>query len=525
MEFDMTVLGVSLPHLGVLIVEDPVDCYMKQKKARVPGVLGMNVLNPLYSELCKKYGPDLWESPELESAPRGWRRALRYCQMMEAIANSPDPHPIRVQDFQKPFVLEVDASHGGLGAVLSQDHEGKLRPVAFASRSLKPTERNMNNYSSMKLELVALKWAVTEKFREYLLGNKCTVFTDNNPLSHLATAKLGATEQRWVSELAMFDLTLKYRPGSQNANADALSRQHAFVGETKARSIAEEVSGVQEEIGALPGCRVLTSVRSSIKILSLAHFWSTGRRVEGLMSQRETTGRTPYFLMFGREPQLPVDFLIGKEIAEEDLPLEEWVEEHQRSLASAYETVQQRIDSKMAQRDLRNQDLCVAPDFEEGDLVYTRNHSVKGRNKIQDFWDPTPFQIVRPPPARGVVYSVAPAGQVGPLRQVHRAELRSVPESRVVEEASEIDILDAPSERCIQNNDSHDMSEYEALSGADGGVASGLDNDVVSSQGFPGQELIMETGTSGSEPRRSVRKTAGQHSNPYRLPQSVQTKL
>ncbi|RVE58835.1 hypothetical protein OJAV_G00198260 [Oryzias javanicus] len=53
-----------------------------------------------------------------------WKRTLRYCQMMDAITNSPDPYPIRVQDFQKPFVLEVDASHGGLGAVLSQEHGG-----------------------------------------------------------------------------------------------------------------------------------------------------------------------------------------------------------------------------------------------------------------------------------------------------------------------------------------------------------------------------------------------------------------
>lgn len=124
------------------------------------------------------------------------------------------------------------------------------RPIVFASRSLKPTERNMSNYSSMKLELVALKWAVTEKFREYLLGHKCTVFTDNNPLSHLATAKLGATEQNWVSELAEFDLTLKYRASSQNANADALSRQHASDWEAE---VGAGAIGVQEEIRVLPG--------------------------------------------------------------------------------------------------------------------------------------------------------------------------------------------------------------------------------------------------------------------------------
>ncbi len=128
-------------------------------------------------------------------------------------------------DFSRPFILEVDASHQGLGAVLSQENEGKVRPVAYASRSLRPTERNMSNYSSMKLEFVALKWAMTEKFREYLLGNKCVVFTDNNPLSHLTSAKLGATEQRWVSQLAAFDFEIKYRSGKSNKNADALSRR------------------------------------------------------------------------------------------------------------------------------------------------------------------------------------------------------------------------------------------------------------------------------------------------------------
>lgn len=97
-------------------------------------------------------------------------------------------------DFATPFVLEIDASQAGLGAVLSQEQEGKRRPVAFASLGLRPSERNMSNYSSRKLEFLALKWAVTQKFREYLLGNKFVVFTDNNPLSYLQTAKLGAVD-------------------------------------------------------------------------------------------------------------------------------------------------------------------------------------------------------------------------------------------------------------------------------------------------------------------------------------------
>ena len=69
----------------------------------------------------------------------------------------------------------------------------------------------MDNYSSMKLELLALKWAVTEKFRDYLYGGKFTVLTDKNPLSYLRKAKLGATELRWVAQLEQFVFDIQYR--------------------------------------------------------------------------------------------------------------------------------------------------------------------------------------------------------------------------------------------------------------------------------------------------------------------------
>ena len=129
-------------------------------------------------------------------------------------------------DFRLPFILETDASYLGLGAVLSQVQESKKIVVAYASRSLKPNERNMQNYSSMKLELLALKWAITEKFRDLLIGAEFEVFTDNNPLSYLqSSAKLGATETRWAAELSQFRFQIKYRSGKCNGNADALSRK------------------------------------------------------------------------------------------------------------------------------------------------------------------------------------------------------------------------------------------------------------------------------------------------------------
>lgn len=128
-------------------------------------------------------------------------------------------------DFDKPFILETDASFEGLGAILSQKQEdGSTKVIAYASRRLHPTERNEANYSSYKLEFLALKWAIAEKFRDYLEGSKFVVYTDNNPLTHYRSSKLkGALEQRWIAQLESFDFEVIYRPGKTNP-ADALSR-------------------------------------------------------------------------------------------------------------------------------------------------------------------------------------------------------------------------------------------------------------------------------------------------------------
>ncbi len=134
------------------------------------------------------------------------------------------PPVLAYPDFGVPFILTTDGSHQGLGAVLSQKHGGVEKFIAFASRGLRGSERNDKNYSAFKLELLALKWAITEKFKEYLMFSKFTVVTDHNPLRYLGTANLGAVEQRWVAQLAEFHFEVLYKPGRLNTNADALSR-------------------------------------------------------------------------------------------------------------------------------------------------------------------------------------------------------------------------------------------------------------------------------------------------------------
>ena len=126
-------------------------------------------------------------------------------------------------DYKLPFILHTDSSTEGLGAVLYQKQEGKLRVIAYASRSATKTE---SNYPTHKLEFLALKWAICEKFHEYLYGSTpFEVYTDNNPLTYvLTTAKLDACGQRWVAKLANYNFTIQYRSGQSNVEADALSR-------------------------------------------------------------------------------------------------------------------------------------------------------------------------------------------------------------------------------------------------------------------------------------------------------------
>ena len=109
---------------------------------------------------------------------------------------------------------------GGLGAVLSQqDEHGVERVIAYASRSLRPNEKN---YSAYLLEMTAICWAI-DHFHVYLYGNRFSVITDHRPLESMKTVHK-KTLNRLQERLITYDFDLSYRPGKDNGPADALSR-------------------------------------------------------------------------------------------------------------------------------------------------------------------------------------------------------------------------------------------------------------------------------------------------------------
>jgi transposase InsO family protein len=144
---------------------------------------------------------------------------------------------MRLPRLDEPFILEVDASGKALGAVLSQRQEdGKPHPVAYGSKVLNAAERR---YHSTKQEFLAVKWALTEAFKPYLLGAPVEIWTDSNPLTYvLTTPNLDATGHRWVAAMANHNFSLKYRKGITNVVADTLSRPPS----TAESEAAEEVS-------------------------------------------------------------------------------------------------------------------------------------------------------------------------------------------------------------------------------------------------------------------------------------------
>jgi hypothetical protein len=123
-----------------------------------------------------------------------------------------------MSDIHKGFDVYCDASLQGLGCVLMQ--EGKV--IAYACRKLTKHEQN---YPTHDLELAAIVHAL-KIWRQYMIENKCQIFTDHKSLKYIFTQKdLNLQQHRWLELIKDYDLDIQYHPGKANVVADALSRK------------------------------------------------------------------------------------------------------------------------------------------------------------------------------------------------------------------------------------------------------------------------------------------------------------
>jgi len=141
--------------------------------------------------------------------------------------------------FDKCFIIETDASQHGLGAILPQEQvDNKLHPVAYASRALSSTEKR---YAITDLETLAVVWVVTH-LHAYLYGHDVLVHTEHSAVrAVLETPSASGKHARWWSKLfssGLRDIKIVYRPGKENASADALS--WSLVGAAPTDSVVDD---------------------------------------------------------------------------------------------------------------------------------------------------------------------------------------------------------------------------------------------------------------------------------------------
>ncbi|VDH94009.1 protein SFI1, partial [Mytilus galloprovincialis] len=126
-------------------------------------------------------------------------------------------------DFEKEFFLSIDASDSAIDYVLGQkDHEGLEKVIAYGGRGLRDQEKRWHINHKEGLALIE----AIKTFKPYIANNQFTVYTDSITVrwlnnSKYATGRLG----RWSLFLQQYTFDIVHRPGTQNQNADALSRR------------------------------------------------------------------------------------------------------------------------------------------------------------------------------------------------------------------------------------------------------------------------------------------------------------
>jgi hypothetical protein len=139
---------------------------------------------------------------------------MAFQQLKNAMVSAP---VLTLPDFNKPFILETNASSVGVGVVLHQDGH----PIAYFSKKLVPRNQKKSAYFR---EMLAISEAIA-KFTHYLMGHRFIIRTDQKSLRSLMDQSLQTPEQQqWLHKFLGYDFTIEYKPSKENLAADALSR-------------------------------------------------------------------------------------------------------------------------------------------------------------------------------------------------------------------------------------------------------------------------------------------------------------
>jgi len=266
-----------------------------------------------------------------------------------------------------------------------------------------------------------------------------------------------------------------------------------------------------------------------------------------------STGYSPFHLLFGVEPVLPIDVILQRDRTDahrKTTSVDDWLAAHRTKVLYAWKKAGERTQKETDQRKARHDTKSSAPPLQRGDLVYLRKR-VQGRNKIQDAWEPTMYHIVDTPSEHWGPYTVSKADGTGQPKTVSRAEIQPCPirppptapvpagkeaNARLYSLHEDTSSTDTDTEFLLLLNPPNRAprtvpNAAEQIPPSD----SNTDSELVQPcsphrperhQQRPSTVHLYPSPTAPSSPtdpplRRSRRATAGKHSNPLRRPRSA----
>ncbi|XP_062575362.1 uncharacterized protein LOC134237285 [Saccostrea cucullata] len=149
----------------------------------------------------------------------------------------------------------------------------------------------------------------------------------------------------------------------------------------------------------------------------------------GIKKSRSTPyhpeGLTPYFLLYGREPRLPVDYLLGTNKDDVSYKVDDWLKSHKEHLQYAWTVAGKNTEKSAEKRREFHERKSIPCSIDVGTKVLIKNH-VQGRNKIQDVWKSDPYIVTGK--LQENVYEVKSADGSNETKVLHRNELLDMKE-------------------------------------------------------------------------------------------------
>lgn len=195
-----------------------------------------------------------------------------------ALASAP---VLAYPESEDPFVLDTDASNAGIGAILSQVHQGYERVIAYYSHALSKPECN---YCTTRRELLAIVKAI-DHFHPYLYGRTFTIRTDHTSLQWLPNSKNPEGQiARWLGKLQTYDFCIVYCTGKSHQNADVLLRRPCFETNCKHCQPQEEKDGTENSASMPNDCvvNVTQTQLSGVPLSQSAGSTRAGKEVKGM---------------------------------------------------------------------------------------------------------------------------------------------------------------------------------------------------------------------------------------------------